>query len=270
MTNVIAFPKLGLQFSINRVAFTLFGKDIYWYGIIIAAGFVLACIYTVWRAKKVGVRMDTILDIVLWGLPSAIICARLYYVLGDIDCLGGEIWRIIAVWEGGIAIYGAIIGASIAAFIYCRAKRLNTGLIFDLCAPALMIGQIIGRWGNFVNAEVFGRQTDLIWGMQINGAEPVHPLYLYESIWMLVGLIVLLIYQNHKRRDGEVFWLYFLWYGLGRVWMEGLRQDTFILKLGGIALSQVTALLAVILSVGMLVWLYTAKKPIGPEMARRQ
>ena len=256
----IEFPKMGIQFALNRVAFTLLGKDIYWYGIIIAIGLILGLVYAVCAAKKNNVSQDIIYDLVLWGLPAAIVFARLYYVAFDPASIEGQLWKIVAVWEGGLAIYGAIIGASIAGVIYCRVKRLNLGLIFDICAPGLMIGQIIGRLGNFVNGEVYGVLTDLPWGMSVGRSNPVHPLFAYEMLWMTIGLIALLLYVSHKRRTGEIFWLYVLWYGLGRVWLEGLRDNNYIMRLGIIPISQLIAAAAIIVAVCALLYLYKKHK----------
>lgn len=256
MVNTIAFPKLNIELMINRVAFTLFGKDIYWYGIIIATGFLLGVCFAVYRAKKQGINPDAILDVVLWGLPVCIICARLFYVLGDPGVLDGGFWRIIAIWEGGIAIYGAIIGAVIVGVTYSLIKKINMGLLFDVCAPCIMIGQIIGRWGNFVNAEVYGRVTDSLFGMSINGGAGVEPLFLYESVWMTCGLILILLCEKRKKVDGEIFLSYILWYGVGRFFLETLRPEQYVLRIGALALSQLTAMLAVIASLAILMFLY--------------
>lgn len=254
--NIISFPNMGITLQVNRVAFSVFGKDIYWYGIIIALGFVLATAFALWRAKGKGVNPDIIFDLVLWGLPVSILCARIFYVIGDLNSVAGNPWRIFAVWEGGLAIYGGMIGAVIVGVTYCKVKKLSMGTVFDLCAPALMIGQIVGRWGNFMNAEVFGGVTSLPWGMSINGSQPVHPLFLYESLWMLAGLIALVVYDRYKKRSGEIFWLYVLWYGLGRIWMEGMRQPEFVLKVGGLPISQAMALVTILIAIGMLCYLY--------------
>lgn len=261
--NMIAFPNLNLFLTVNRVAFTIFGKPVYWYGIIIAVGFVLGVLYAFLRAKKEGLPPDTVLDLVLWGLPTCIICARIFYVLGDPSVLAGGFWKIIAVWEGGIAIYGAIIGAVIVGVTYCKAKKLDMGTVFDVCAPGLMIGQIIGRWGNFVNAEVYGSPTDSLFAMSINGGVGVQPLFLYESVWMLAGLLGLLFYQKYKKRSGEIFALYVVWYGLGRAVMESLRQEEYVLKLFGMPMSQITAIVTILAAVCVLIYLYMKKKPAG-------
>ena len=254
--NIISFPNMGITLQVNRVAFSMFGKDIYWYGIIIALGFVLATAFALWRAKRKGINPDNIFDLVLWGLPVSIICARIFYVIGDWSSVAGNPWKVFAIWEGGLAIYGGMIGAVIVGVTYCKVKKLSMGKIFDLCAPAIMIGQIIGRWGNFMNAEVFGGVTSLPWGMSINASQPVHPLFLYESLWMLVGFIALVVYDRYKKHSGEIFWLYVLWYGLGRIWMEGMRQPEFVLKVGELPISQATALITILAAIGMLCYLY--------------
>ncbi len=259
MVNMIAFPKLNIELMINRVAFTLFGKDIYWYGIIITIGFLLGVCFGIYRAKKYGINPDAILDVVLWGLPVCIICARLFYVLGDPGVLDGGFLKIIAIWEGGIAIYGAIIGAVIVGVTYSYIKKINMGLLFDVCAPCIMIGQIVGRWGNFVNAEVYGRVTDSLFGMSINGAACVEPLFLYESALMLCGLVLILLYEKYKKADGEIFLLYIMWYGVIRFFLETLRFEQYVLRIATLALSQLIALLAVIVSFAILMFLYFRK-----------
>lgn len=260
MINNISFPKLGLEFTINRVAFSLFGKPIYWYGIIIALGFALGVCYAVWRAKKEGLGADPILDVVLWGVPTCIICARIFYVIGDTSVLRGGFWKIIAVWEGGIAIFGALIGAVIVGVTYSRIKKIDTGLLFDVAAPAIMIGQIIGRFGNFVNAEVYGGVTDSLFGMSINAGACVAPLFLYESSWMLLGFVLILLYQRYKKVNGEIFLLYAMWYSTGRIFLETLRQDEYVLKIFGLPMSQMTAAIAFICALAFYVYIRFIKK----------
>lgn len=255
MINKIGFPGLGLELTINRVAFTVFGKDIFWYALIILTGFILGVLFVVHDAKKQGIKTDNIFDIAFWGLIVSIICARIYYVIFDPACLDGNILNIVKIWEGGIAIYGALIGAVATALIYCRKKKLPTLKIFDICSPGLLIGQIIGRWGNFVNAEVYGTKTSLPWRMTINGGDGVHPLFLYESVWNLLGLILLLAFRKKKKADGQCFFFYSLWYGAGRLFLEGMRQNQYILyvipeKLG---ISQLVAFVVIVGSVAALI-----------------
>jgi phosphatidylglycerol:prolipoprotein diacylglycerol transferase len=265
MVNEIGFPGLGFSFSINPVAFTVMGKPIYWYGIIIAAGFFLALLFVTKTCKKRGVQPDTIYDVAIYGLIFGILGARIYYILFDFDSVRGSIWNFFKVWNGGIAIYGGIIGAAISTVIYCRRKKLPTLKVFDVCAPGLLIGQIIGRFGNFVNAEVYGGETALPWRMSINQSAGVHPLFLYESIWNLIGLIIILFVRDKKKADGEIFFLYTLWYALGRLWMEGMRQSEYILYLipGRIGISQVVSFLVIVSSAIFLVFLHRNSKKTG-------
>ncbi len=263
MTNTIAFPMLGLSMEVNRVAFTLFEKNVFWYGIIIALGFTLGVLYALYRAEKVGLTKDNVFDLALIGLPLSVVCARLFYVLGDPSVLEEGIWKIFAIWEGGIAIYGALIGCALTGIIYSSVKKIHLGRLCDLAAPSLMIGQIIGRWGNFVNCEVFGRTTQVPWGMQINGGEAVHPLFLYESLWMLLGLVLLLFYQDKKRRYGEVFCLYLIWYSVARAFLETLRDPEYILRVFNLPLSMITAFVLLAAAITVLGLLYAKGKRVN-------
>ncbi len=258
MTNIISFPGLfDFSLKINRVAFSIFGKDIYWYAIIILTGFLSGLAFVYFTCEKRGVPKDCVFDIACWGLVFGVICARIYYVVFDWKSLDGNILNIFKIWEGGIAIYGAIIGAVLTAYVYSKIKKLKPLKVFDVCSPGLLIGQCIGRWGNFVNVEVYGRETSLPWGMSINGAAGVHPLFLYESLWNLLGFILLVVFRDKKKADGQVFFFYCLWYGLGRFFLEGVRQPQYILWLipNILGISQLVALIAVILSIVMLVLL---------------
>lgn len=257
MTNTIAFPGLGISLEINRIAFTVFGHPIYWYALILLTGFLGGLLFVGLTGKKRGLIPDHAWDIAFWGLLAGLLGARIYYVIFDPGCLEGNLWNFFKLWEGGIAIYGAIIGAVISTLIYCKVKKLPILNTFDVCAPGLLVGQIIGRWGNFVNAEVYGRETTLPWGMSINGSAGVHPLFLYESLWNLLGLILLILFRDKKKADGQVFFGYCLWYGLGRLFLEGMRQTEYILYLvpGKLGISQVVALICIILSVAMLIFL---------------
>lgn len=251
MTNVISFPGLGLEFNVNRIAFTVLGKDIFWYAIIILTGFLLGSGFVAARAKKKGVNPEAIWDIALYGLLFGIIGARLYYIIFDFDSVKGSILNVFKIWEGGLAIYGGIIAAVITAYVYCRKKELNVLSIFDLCCQGLFIGQSIGRWGNFVNAEVYGRETNLPWGMSINGDAAVHPLFLYESLWNVLGLIIAVNFANRNKIDGRVFFFYILWYSLGRLMLEGMRQTQYILYAveGIVGISQIVAGIGIIVGI---------------------
>ena len=235
MVNTIEFPKLGIgPMEINRVAFSLFGLDIYWYAIIITAGMLTAILFAMKQAKKFGLTSDNVLDVALIGIPSAVIGGRLFFVLFTLDQYGSFL-DAIDIRDGGMAIYGAVIAAFIAGFLYCKHKKIKTLALFDLGSLGFLIGQTIGRWGNFVNAEVYGRETDIVFGMTINGNGPYHPLFLYESVWNLCGFIMLFLFAKYlKKHNGEIFALYFFWYGLNRAFMESLRVEEYTLTFLGL------------------------------------
>lgn len=268
MEHLIAFPGLGLEFEISRVAFTVLGRPIYWYALCILAGVLGGLIFVVLTCKKRGVEPDHVYDICFWGLISAVICARIYYCIFDWESVGG-FWGIFKIWEGGIAIYGAIIGAILSTAIYCKVKKLNWKNVFDVCCPGLFIGQIIGRWGNFFNAEVYGMETDSILRMSINGMPGVHPLFLYEGLWNLIGLILLVSLRHRKKMDGQVFCFYIFWYSLGRLFLEGMRQSEYILYLipNVLGISQVVAVIGIIIGASGKVYLgLKAKKQAKAEV----
>lgn len=250
MEHAISFPALGLDFQINRVAANVFGKDIYWYGIIICIGFVLAALYVNARVKEFGCTSDNLMDCLIICVPVGIICARIYYVAFEWGYYSQYPNEIIAVWNGGIAIYGAVIGVVIALYVYSRVKKLSFASLCDLAAFGLLIGQCIGRWGNFVNGEAHGGPTDLPWGMSIDGAAAVHPTFLYESVWNLVGFIALHFYSKKRKFPGEMALLYVAWYGLGRAWIEGLRTDS--LYIGTMRVSQGLAAVSCIVAIALL------------------
>ena len=204
--NRIGFPGLNLEFSINPVAFTVFDWDIHWYGIIIASGLMLAVLVANHLAKKEGLGKDVITDVVIYSLPVAVICARAYYVIFNFSSYRDNLWDIFKIWNGGIAIYGAIIGAVATAYVYCRVTKTDFKKLSDIGAIGLLIGQTVGRWGNFVNGEAYGSATTLPWRMDIYGkALGVHPTFLYESLWNLVTLCVLLVFFRKKKFDGRFF-----------------------------------------------------------------
>lgn len=266
MINNISFPGLGISADINRVAFTVLGKPIFWYAIIIITGFLLGTVFVMQSAKKRGVNPDNILDIALYGLIFGLVGARIYYVIFDPDCLNGNILNIFKIWEGGIAIYGAIIAAVITAYVYCRRHKLEVLPIFDLAVQGLFIGQAIGRWGNFVNAEVYGGETSLPWGMSINGAAPVHPLFIYESLWNVLGLVLVLIFRNRVKNDGRIFFFYIFWYSLGRLFLEGMRQSEYMLMLTeNIGISQAVAMVGIIAGIAGRVILRIKEKRVESD-----
>lgn len=261
----ITFPNLGISVNPSRVAFNVLGKDIYWYGIIIAAGFLLAVIYAMRRAPSFGLTEDNILDMLFVAVPLAIVCARLYYCIFYWDLYRDNPIAILYVWEGGLAIYGGVIGAVIGVAIFCRVKKLPIGPLLDVGSLGLLIGQMIGRWGNFMNREAHGAVTDGFFKMGIADAAGnvtyYQPTFLYESVWNLVGFVALHFYSKRRKFDGEVFLLYLAWYGLGRAWIEGLRTDSLYLFNTGIRVSQLLAALSCVASIAVLVYVRVVRKP---------
>ncbi len=257
MTNIIGFPALGLEFKISRIAFHVFNIPVYYYALFILSGFLLGLLFVSLTCKKRGVEPDHIYDVAFWGLIFGIIGARIYYCIFDFDSLDNGFWEIFKLWEGGLAIYGGIIGAVISTIVYCKKHKLPILNVLDVACPGLLIGQAVGRWGNFTNAEVFGRETDSFLRMTINGNLGVHPLFLYESMWNILGFIMIVIFRDRKKSDGQVFFSYTLWYGIGRLFLEGMRQNNYILwlidqKLG---ISQAVSLICIILSVAAIIYL---------------
>ena len=262
MANIITFPKLGFSLNLSPVAFTVGTKEVYWYALIILFGFLMGIFLVSFDSEKRGLSKDNVLDIALWGMVSGVICARIYYVLFSLDEFRGDWLGIFRIWEGGIAIYGAIIGAVLSTFIYCKKKKLNIFNTFDVCCIGLLLGQAIGRWGNFTNCEVFGRPTDFLLGMSINGNTPVHPLFFYESMWSFAGVILLAILRNKKKKNGQIFFGYVLWYSAGRLVLEGMRDTRYILYVipDVLGISQLVAALLIILSVAGLIYVTKSNK----------
>lgn len=265
----ISFPILG-DWSIDPpYSFNLFGLEIYFYGVIIALGFILAALYCAKRAKEFGLSSDELYELVIWLIPTCIIGARLYYVLFKLDYFIANPDKIFALRDGGLAIYGGIIAGIIVGIIWCRAKKIRVFAVADLTAFGLLIGQSVGRWGNFINREAFGAQTEIFcrMGLTVPGFETlyVHPTFLYESLWNILGLIVLHIWSKKGKRkyDGQVFWLYILWYGLGRAWIEGLRSDSLYIGSTDIRVSQLLAIVSAVVSLVILI--INARKQHGPE-----
>lgn len=236
----ISFPGLfgDWEFNPDPIAIHI-GHGVYWYGIILALAMLAGLLLCMKQAKHYGLTEDNVLDMVLWAVPCCILGARIYYVVFYLDLYrnadGSLDWgRIIAIWDGGLAIYGTVIAGVIVALLYTRHKKLKFAAMTDLAVMGLLLGQIIGRWANFINREAFGGLTDLPWRMRLWVSAyqhiEVHPTFLYESLWNLVGLLlILLVVSKGRRFDGENTWFYFLWYGLGRSWIEGLRTDSLYL-----------------------------------------
>ena len=276
----ISFPNLGISINPSPVAFTVAGKDIYWYGIIIAAGFVLAVLYAMKRASQFGLTEDHILDMLFAAVPAAIVCARLYYCLFYWELYADDPISILYIWEGGLAIYGGVIGAVLAVVIFCKVRKMPIGPMIDIGGLGLLIGQMIGRWGNFMNREAFGEYTDNLFAMRlpIDAVRPwdisatiseniiegtnyiqVHPTFLYESAWNLLIFCLLIFYRKYRKFHGETTLLYLGGYGLGRCIIEGLRTDQLLIPGTELAVSQMLAGALVVFSVAAW-WLLRTKQ----------
>ena len=275
----ISFPGLGIEGIDPPDGFCIPGTnfEIKFYGVIIAIGVLLAVTYCLRRAKQFGVTQDDILNLVLICLPSAIVGARLYYVIFEWDQFFGPgipWYRFLDIRSGGLAIYGGVIGAVLGMLIYTRVRKLKIFPFLDLTGIGLLLGQAIGRWGNFFNREAHGGVTTcfLRMGLVENGElQYFHPTFLYESVWNLIGFIGLHFFSKKRKFDGEVFLAYVAWYGLGRVWIEGLRTDSLYLfhwTLFGqrIRVSQALSLVMVLVCAGILVYQFKVKKADGSNL----
>ncbi len=266
MKNFISFPGLGIEeFSLTE-KINVFGLEIAWYGIIICFGIILAFTYGMFRSSKLEkIKSDDVLDYAIYCIPTAIIGARLYYVLTSLDQYD-SIAEAVAIWNGGLAIYGAVIGGALAAIVVSLVKKIYILKAFDMMCPPVMIGQIVGRWGNFVNAEAHGGITDSILRMGIRTEDTtaiyVHPTFLYESLWNLIGFLLINAYYPKKKYHGEIFLMYISWYGLGRFFIEGLRTDS--LYVGQFRISQVIGLVSFVVGFSLLMIFYF-KKGRGKE-----
>ena len=256
LASPITFPNLGIEIAPSPVAFTVFGKDIYWYGIIIAAGFLLAVFYMLARAKDFGITQDDVLDMILWAVPIGVICARLYYCIFYWELYADDPISILYIWEGGLAIYGGIIGGAITLLVGAKRKKIPAPVLLDVAGMGVIIGQLMGRWGNFMNREAHGAVTDTFLKMGLQDASGVvtyyHPTFLYESVWNLTGFIVLHFLSKKRKFDGQTFLAYLAWYGAGRMVIEGLRTDS--LWLGPVRVSQLLAAVTMLLSLGILLY----------------
>ena len=282
----ISFPGLfgDWEFNPDPVAIHI-GHGIYWYGIILAVAMLAGLLLCMKQSKHYGLTEDNVMDLVLWSVPLCIVGARLYYVLFYLDLYRNEDgslnWgNMIAVWDGGLAIYGAVIMGVLVAFFYTRHKKIKFGAMADLAVMGLLLGQVIGRWANFINREAFGAETTLPWRMQLWDTPlttiEVHPTFFYESLWNLIGLLLILFVISKGRRfDGENTWFYFLWYGLGRAWIEGLRTDSLYLfdwTIMGqpIRVSQALSIVMVIVAVCVLVYQIGFRKHSPDELLVNQ
>lgn len=254
--STISFPSLGIEINPPQVL-SLGAVDIHLYGLVIALGLMLAAVYGMRRSKQFGLTEDNILDGVLWITPFAIVCARAYYVAFTWEHYSRNPISVLYIWEGGLAIYGGVLGAILGMWVFCRVKKLKFAAVLDLVLLGFLIGQSMGRWGNFFNREAFGAPTDSFFRMGLYNTttaswEYYHPTFLYESVWNLIGLGLLHVLSKKRRYDGQIALGYAAWYGLGRAFIEGLRMDS--LYWGPFRVSQVLAALSCLAAVGILLW----------------
>ena len=262
----ISFPSLGLELN-PPSHFSIGSLSIHFYGVIIALGLVLAVVYGMRRSKKFGFTEDDILDGVLWIVPFAILCARLYYCVFEWDNYKENPISILYIWEGGLAIYGGVIGAAIGLIVYTRIKKLRLGALMDLVSLGFLIGQSIGRWGNFMNREAFGAATESflrmgLYNSRTGAFEYYHPTFLYESLWNVVGFVALHKLSSKRQYDGQIALGYVAWYGLGRAFIEGLRTDSLYLGGGdsGIRVSQLVGFICFVVGTALMVYLLIRTK----------
>lgn len=288
----VYFPGLGIDFDLPSVAFTIGSYDIHFYGIIIAFGFMLAVLYGGRMAYKWRMSLDGMTDVLIWGTVFGIVCARAYYVIFEWSYYSAHPAEIVQIWNGGLAIYGGIIGALIGAAIGCKVGKIDFRNLLDLGALGLLIGQGIGRWGNFFNQEAFGTNTDTalfrMWsvkirdtlaassadlaakGVTVEPEVPVHPTFLYESLWCILGFLILnYIVHKHRSFKGEIFVLYGVWYGVERMVVEGMRTDSLYIGSTSIRVSQVlSAVIAVVALVYFIVMMVKKKQGHLPQRLR--
>ena len=275
MNTTIRFPHLGLTLNPGK-SFTVFGIEIAYYGVIIALGMLAGALVAYREAKKTGQKVDDYIDFTLYTLIAAIIGARIYYVIFEWDYYSAHPLEIFNLRAGGLAICGGVIASALTLFIFTKVKKLKFWLMADTAVQGLIIGQIIGRWGNFFNREAFGGYTDSLFAMQLPVSEAkgitqeliehlvtidgvsyvqVHPTFLYEGTWNLLLFIGICLYKRHKKFDGEIFAIYLMGYGVGRFIIEGLRTDQLVIKaLGGIAASQVLSIILIVLAVAFVIY----------------
>ena len=268
----ISFPSLGIDIDPVR-AFSIGPLRIHMYGIIIVCGLVLAVMYCMRRAPQFGLTEDHVLDGVLWITPFAFLCARAYYCAFSWELYADDPISVFYIWQGGIAIYGGVLGAVIGMIVFCRLKKISLGAALDLVLLGFLIGQAIGRWGNFFNREAFGAETDawLRMGLYSPLTDTVtyhHPTFLYESLWNAAGFAVLHFLSKKRTFDGQIALGYALWYGLGRTFIEGLRTDSLYIPGTGLRVSQVLAALSCIAAAAVLAYTII-KPPAKPLFASR-
>ena len=270
----LSVPGLGIgEFSVSSEAFSLFGAPIAWYALIICMGMIFAVSYIIFRAKQIGIDSEQVLDFALFVIPIGVLGARLYYVIMEIDSFN-SIGEVLNIRNGGLAIYGGIIAGAITVFCVCKYKKIDFLAFADCVVPGLIMAQAIGRWGNFMNGEAFGEITDSFIRMGIRNVNTfytfgtrdmvyVHPTFLYESLWNVIGFIGINIFYKHKKYDGQIFLMIFGWYGLGRMLIEGLRTDSLYLFGTSIRVSQALAGILFVVCAAFLIY-FAIKKPNRP------
>ena len=268
----ISFPGLGIDIDPVR-QFSLGPLTIHMYGIVIAFGLVLAVIYAMRRAPKFGLTEDHVLDGVLWVTPFAILCARAYYCVFSWELYADNPISVLYIWQGGIAIYGGVLGAVLGIIVFCKIKKLSLGATLDLVLLGFLIGQSIGRWGNFFNREAFGAETDSFLRMGLfdttTGAVVYHhPTFLYESVWNALGFVVLHFLSKKREYDGQIALGYAFWYGLGRFFIEGLRTDSLYVPGTTIRVSQLLAAISCLTAAAVLVY-FLLQPPTKPLFVNR-
>lgn len=281
--NQIVFPKLGIDVTINPTAFTVFGVEIQWYGILITVGLLLAMLFGFRQMRSLGIDPDRAIDAVIGGIIGGLVGARLYYVAFNWDEFSGDLLLILNTRSGGLAIYGGIIGALLVGGIVAKLRKVKLLPLLDIVGICFLIGQGVGRWGNFINQEAFGSNTDSLLCMSggriqewiasnynamgdysIDANIAVHPCFLYESVWCLLGFALLAVALKKWRKfDGQIFLMYIGWYGFGRFFIEGLRTDS--LMIGTLRVSQVLAAICVVASVVMLIVFGFKVKRMGSD-----
>lgn len=251
----VEFPGLGWEFDISPTVITIGNFSVYWYGVIIAVGFILAVLYAMKMSKHNGIDDDKLLNCTIVGLVTAIIGARAYYVAFSWDYFKNDPAQIFRIHEGGLAIFGGLIGALIGGLTVAKIQKMKIPPLFDVACLGFLIGQGIGRWGNFTNQEAFGCETSLPWRMasEATGGVGVHPCFLYESLWCLLGFVILHFVSRKKRFDGQIFLMYLVWYGLERTIVEGLRTDSLYLPFAPIRVSQLLSIIIVLIGAVFLI-----------------
>jgi phosphatidylglycerol:prolipoprotein diacylglycerol transferase len=255
---MVGFPGLGIEeFKVQRTLFTVGSWGLYWYGVLIALGFLVAVLYCIKHSKPFLVGEDEIIDMLLFAVPAAIVGARLYYCVWNWGDFKNDLFGIVRITDGGLAIYGGVIFAFLTVFVFSWVRHIHAGALLDISSVGLLIGQAIGRWGNFTNIELYGKETTVAWRMRVyistNNFSDVHPLFLYESLWNALGFFLISRFITKRKFNGQLALMYIAWYGIGRAFLEGMRDPQFILMLTPtIAVSQLLAVISAVVALLLL------------------